>query len=50
MRHERMAGALLIREEGGETFMLDGLPWMQSAQIAAATPGLSAAWRDLLTG
>jgi myo-inositol-1(or 4)-monophosphatase len=43
------AGVLLIREAGGEVFTLDGLPWMQSAQIAAATPGLSAAWRDLLT-
>jgi len=43
------AGVLLIREAGGEVFTLDGLPWMQSAQIAAATPGLSAAWRELLT-
>jgi myo-inositol-1(or 4)-monophosphatase len=42
------AGVLLIREAGGEVFTLDGLPWMQSAQIAAATPGLSAAWRELL--
>ncbi len=43
------AGVLLIREAGGEVFTLDGLPWMRSAQIAAATPGLSAAWRELLT-
>jgi myo-inositol-1(or 4)-monophosphatase len=43
------AGVLLIREAGGEVFTLDGLPWMQSAQIAAAAPSLSAAWRDLLT-
>lgn len=43
------AGVLLIREAGGEVFTLDALPWMQSAQIAAATPGLSAAWRALLT-
>jgi myo-inositol-1(or 4)-monophosphatase len=42
------AGVLLIREAGGEVFTLDGLPWMQSEQIAAATPGLSAAWRELL--
>lgn len=43
------AGVLLIREAGGEVFTLDGLPWMQSAHIAAATPGLSGAWRTLLT-
>jgi myo-inositol-1(or 4)-monophosphatase len=43
------AGVLLIREAGGEVFTLDGQPWMQSSQIAAATPGLTAAWRDLLT-
>lgn len=43
------AGVLLIREAGGDVFTLDGLPWMRSAQIAAATPGLSAAWRELLT-
>ena len=42
------AGVLLIREAGGEVFTLDGLPWMQSTQIAAATPGLRAAWRELL--
>lgn len=43
------AGVLLIREAGGEVFTLDALPWMQSTQIAAATPGLSAAWHALLT-
>jgi myo-inositol-1(or 4)-monophosphatase len=43
------AGVLLIREAGGEVFTLDGLPWMQSTHIAAATPGLSEAWRTLLT-
>jgi myo-inositol-1(or 4)-monophosphatase len=43
------AGVLLIREAGGEVFTLDGQPWMQSSQIAAATPSLTAAWRDLLT-
>jgi myo-inositol-1(or 4)-monophosphatase len=43
------AGVLLIREAGGEVFTLDGQAWMQSAEIAAATPGLSAAWRELLT-
>lgn len=43
------AGVLLIREAGGEVFTLDGMPWMQSTQIAAATPGLIGAWRDLLT-
>jgi myo-inositol-1(or 4)-monophosphatase len=44
------AGVLLVREAGGEVFTLDGLAWMQSAHIAAATPGLSEAWLDLLTG
>ncbi len=43
------AGVLLIREAGGDIFTLDALPWMQSAQIAAATPTLSAAWYALLT-
>jgi myo-inositol-1(or 4)-monophosphatase len=43
------AGVLLIQEAGGEVFTLDGLPWMQSEQIAAATPRLSEAWRSLLT-
>lgn len=43
------AGVLLIREAGGEVFTLDSKPWMQSAQIAAATPDLVGAWRDLLT-
>lgn len=43
------AGVLLIREAGGEVATLDGLPWMQSAQIVASTPGLSAPWRKLLT-
>jgi len=42
------AGVLLVREAGGEVFTLDGLPWMRSEQIAAATPGLSSAWRELL--
>ncbi len=42
------AGVLLVREAGGRVFTLDGLPWMQSDHIAAATPGLSAEWRDLL--
>lgn len=44
------AGVLLVREAGGEVFTLDGLPWMQSQQIAAAVPGLSASWRELLAG
>jgi len=43
------AGVLLVREAGGEVFTLDGLPWMDSQQIAAAVPGLSADWRALLT-
>jgi myo-inositol-1(or 4)-monophosphatase len=43
------AGVLLIREAGGEVFTMDGLPWMQSTHIAAATPGLREAWRTLLT-
>ncbi len=42
------AGVLLVREAGGEVFTLDGLPWMQSTQIAAATPGLCQAWSELL--
>jgi myo-inositol-1(or 4)-monophosphatase len=43
------AGVLLIREAGGEIFTLDGLPWMQSQEIAAAAPSVSVAWRELLT-
>lgn len=43
------AGVLLVREAGGVVFTLDGLAWMQSSHIAAATPGLSEAWRNLLT-
>jgi len=43
------AGVLLIREAGGEVFTLDGLPWMESAGIAAATPALAGPWRGLLT-
>jgi myo-inositol-1(or 4)-monophosphatase len=43
------AGVLLVREAGGNVFTLDGLPWMASAEIAAATPGLRCAWRELLT-
>lgn len=42
------AGVLLVREAGGNVFTLDGLPWMRSEQIAAATPSLSNAWRELL--
>ena len=42
------AGVLLIREAGGEVFTLDGLPWMESAEVCAATPALAAAWKDLL--
>ena len=42
------AGVLLIREAGGEVFTLDGLPWMESAEVCAATPALAAAWKALL--
>lgn len=42
------AGVLLIREAGGEVFTLDGLPWMQSAEIAASAPDVTQAWRELL--
>lgn len=42
------AGVLLVREAGGEVFTLDGLPWMESAQIAAATPCLREIWGELL--
>jgi myo-inositol-1(or 4)-monophosphatase len=43
------AGVLLVREAGGEVFTLDDLPWTRSQHIAAAVPGLSSAWRALLT-
>lgn len=42
------AGVLLIREAGGNDFTLDGLVWHESRRIAAATPQLSAPWRELL--
>jgi len=43
------AAVLLIREAGGEVFTLDDNPWLDSAEICAATPALAAAWRHLLT-
>ena len=43
------AGVLLIREAGGGVFTLDGLVWHASRRIAAATPGLANAWRQLLS-
>jgi myo-inositol-1(or 4)-monophosphatase len=43
------AGVLLIREAGGVVFALDGKPWLSSAEICAATPDLSEAWRNMLT-
>ena len=42
------AGVLLIREAGGVVFTLDNKPWMASAEIAAAVPGLEGNWRNLL--
>jgi myo-inositol-1(or 4)-monophosphatase len=42
------AGVLLIREAGGVVFTLDNKPWMVSAEIAAAVPGLEGNWRNLL--
>ncbi len=44
------AGMLLVQEAGGEVLTLDGLGWMQSKAIAAATPALKAPWERLLSG
>lgn len=43
------AGVLLVQEAGAQVFTLDGLPWLQSARICAATPALAPSWRDVLT-
>ena len=42
------AGMLLIREAGGEVFTLDSLVWHASRRIAAATPAVANAWRELI--
>ena len=42
------AGVLLIREAGGEVFTLDSLVWHASRRIAAATPAVANAWRELI--
>lgn len=44
------AGVLLIQEAGGEVWALDGRPWWESQALAAATPGLRAAWQAQLQG
>ncbi|MEJ7687814.1 MAG: inositol monophosphatase family protein [Variovorax sp.] len=44
------AGVLLVREAGGEVFVLDGEPWLSSARIAASVAPLSLAWREILAG
>ena len=43
------AGVLLIREAGGLVWTLDDKPWVESAEICAAVPGLAAPWHELLS-
>lgn len=42
------AGVLLIREAGGAVHSLDGAHWLHAGGSAAAAPGVSDAWLELL--